>query len=141
MSYQLRCLHVGMLPLSQSTLIESRCKFVLPSESITNRPPNLFMVAKNKYINKLLNYSMLCGGFFYYMEMVSNTHCRHGGLTSQAARGTLPVSCVVLQRCVLDPSVLVSCVRIQYSVCLAAGVSPRKIFKSTFQKKHVAQTS
>lgn len=48
MSYQLRCLHVGMLPLSQSTLIESRCKFVLPSESITNRPPNLFMLAKKK---------------------------------------------------------------------------------------------
>lgn len=114
-----------MLPLSQSTLIESRCKFVLPSESITNRPPNLFMLAKKKKTTLELQYAVR--GFFYYMEMVSNTHCRHGGLTSHAVCGTLPVSCVVLQRCVLDPSVLVSCVRIQYTVCLAAGVSPRKI--------------
>lgn len=123
MSYQLRCLHVGMLPLSQSTLIESRCKFVLPSESITNRPPNLFMLAK-KTTTLELQYAVRVF-FYYYMEMVSNTHCRHGGLTSHAVCGTLPVSCVVLQRCVLDPSVLVSCVRIQYTVSGCRGVTQK----------------
>lgn len=117
------CGHVATLPINIDWVQVQVC----PSKWIDNKSPAKFVHACKIKTNSWI--TVCCAGFFFfnYMEMVSNTHCRHGGLTSHAVCGKLPVSCVVLQRRVLDPSVLVSCVRIQYTVCLAAGVSPRKI--------------
>lgn len=147
-----------MLPLSQSTLIESRCKFVLPSESITNRPPNLFMLAK-KTTTLELQYAVRVFFFIIWKwcqihiadtvgwhHMQCDTSCVLCCPSAVRVRSFCPcimcqnsIHCVWLQGCHPERFLHVAC-----SWWFAAKPSTECtefFLKSTFQKKHVAQTS
>lgn len=149
-----------MLPLSQSTLIESRCKFVLPSESITNRPPNLFMLAKKKttlelqYAVRVFFFLLYGNGVKYTLQTrwaditcsVRHTSCVLCCPSAVRVRSFCPcimcqnsIHCVWLQGCHPERFLHVAC-----SWWFAAKPSTECtefFLKSTFQKKHVAQTS